>query len=849
MQTGNPNFYTAVYKDSNSKYWVYSHEGTSDIFAPDSSTQTTAARINTITNTNINTNTVHATVQSPISNAAPPPVQEPVTIEYILAKLRPYFRGDGGTTWNPVALYGNIGPIVFSNLDNKLIRSLNPTISFNSLENSVLDGIPQTEAQDSLYILKKMFENIKSNDTIALRSYLVIQMQMNNRKKLVATYDQIFLHRDIDQANSKFGVNLLVDDSKDRAQQAPVPGSTYNTISQSLPTIVQSNQGPVVAQQASVFQPVLVAAGQSGQVVQPVTYAALQQVAVAQQNTGARQEPVVQQVQQVLPATVAQQEPAFTTSQVSIHTTPFPIAQPNNGAQAASPSCEAGTEDCYVWKFTGTEFGTVQFNVPFNVMSRRGSVVSGQYKLKFVGSTHVTHINISSDSDSYDLAAIRPDKMDNLPSSQSTAVFVKTGTAGTFAICTIEVTHSYSKMKPGVYAEWIVPHIDTGRWVTTRNGDVLNLPTLIPKANTVSMDYRVASKPASVVSSFAPEARYKDEIMEHRINGLESNTVASKTGNNDKEGGDVEDKDAYASGYNLDELRRSYPPSKRTLNHIYFDDNEYKTNPHFRFRPPWWSKTSQNPQFRIACVGDSLTAGFPCSGFNPTPYPKLLEGYLNDVGISASVEPFGISGSRMWSGSTKSTGVVNYQTEMQQTETKNDPFWFGNLQGTCDLMIIWLGTNDTWFVKNTDQTQVEGDFESIMRYRKANHYLLVEIDGFRMKAPCPESPPGTINDETCKRDDQIEKAAECINNAIRNLEQKYNNVHVASIDFMNDRCPGGEIGGNQSKYYGHFKSYDGIAKSIFGRIMCHAIFHRETGDLRWVGAEPNKKLKKPLQSL
>jgi hypothetical protein len=186
----------------------------------------------------------------------------------------------------------------------------------------------------------------------------------------------------------------------------------------------------------------------------------------------------------------------------------------------------------------------------------------------------------------------------------------------------------------------------------------------------------------------------------------------------------------------------------------------------------------------------------------------------------------------------------------QQTETKDNPFWFGNLQGTYDLMIIWLGTNDTWFVKNTDQTQVEGDFEKIMRYSRANHYLLVEIDGFRRKAPCPESPTGTINDETCKRDDQYEKAAECINKAIAALEQKYSNVHVASIDFMKDRCPGGETSSVVGdKFYVHFESYDGIARSIFGRIMCHAIFHRETGDLRWVGAEPNKKLNKTLPSL
>jgi hypothetical protein len=144
----------------------------------------------------------------------------------------------------------------------------------------------------------------------------------------------------------------------------------------------------------------------------------------------------------------------------------------------------------------------------------------------------------------------------------------------------------------------------------------------------------------------------------------------------------------------------------------------------------------------------------------------------------------------------------------------------------------------------------------IMKHSPANHYLLVEIDGLRRNQsssgfvdPCPESPPGTINGSTCKRDDPVEKAAMCINNAIRDLEQDYNNVHVTSIDFMKERCPRGERPGGSSPFYIHFASNEGIAKSIFGRIMCHAIFHRETGDLRWVGAEPNKKLKKPLQSL
>ena len=510
-------------------------------------------------------------------------------------------------------------------------------------------------------------------------------------------------------------------------------------------------------------------------------------------------------------------------------------------------------------------------------MSQRGSVDSvtnGEYKLTFVGpvgpATHVTHIKISSGVESYDLAAIRPDNMDSgMSSYQSTAVFEKTGSAGTiFVRCTLGVQHSSSTMRPGVYAEWVVPHLDTGRWITTGNEDALGvLPPLIPKAKTVSMDYR-GSKPASVVSSFAPAARYDGETMEHRINGLDENTVASKTGNNDKDGGYVSDADAERQGYDLKELRSSYQRYKKTLNHIYFDGNAYKTNPHFRFRPPWWS--SQNPQFRIACVGDSLTEGWMCTWLgklpkdDPRTYPNLLRTYLADVGIPASVENFGISGAKMWSKSERNELVVNYQDAIDDgTKLASNTNWFGNAQDTYDLMIIWLGTNDAAEIgneidkqgENIIQVQIQGDFEKIIRYRPAKHYLLVEIDGRRrnqnaiaQNLPCLESQPGNI-DATCETDPNEKKGAECINKAIAALEQKYQNVHVASIDFMKERCHGGERPSGSSPFYIHFASNDGIARSIFGRIMCHAIFHRETGDLRWVGAEPNKKLNKSLPNI
>jgi hypothetical protein len=854
---GNKNVYTAVYKDSNfAKYWVYSHEGPINIFAPDTSTRTTTT---TITDTSSNTMVQQASTLT--SYAASPPVQPPVTIQSIHQKLLPLFTSGttGSTTWNPLLARPLIADsVVFNSNTDKNIRSLDPRLLDNNLvtrdDYVVLDGIAQRDAKDSMFILHSMFANMNPVP-IERRSYFVITRW--NGKKLVVTYNWIFLHTEITQNDGSFGLNLLIDNSQQTALQPThllTPDFTPTVPNPPSDPLVQTNSqinpGPSVAQPS---------------VAQPATIAS--QAAAAQHAS-------------VAPG------PAFTTAFVSLHATPVPIvAEPNAGAQATSPYCDASEENCYVWKFTDASEGWLptglQFNVPLDVMNQRGSVDSvtnGEYKLTFVGrATHVTHIKISYGVKSYDLAAIRPDNMHSMHSGmssyQSTAVFEKTGSTGPiFVRCKLEVKHSRSPMRPGVYAEWVVPHLDTGRWITTGNGDASQLPPLIPKAKTVSMGYR-GSEPASVVSSFAPAARYEGEPMEYRINGLDTGTVASKMDDTDARGGDVNITDAERQGYDLGQLRGRYQQYKKTLNHIYFDGNDgnaYKTNPHFRFRPPWWS--SQNPQFRIACVGDSLTEGWMCTWLDKLPkedprtYPNLLRTYLADVGIPASVENFGISGAKMWSKSKRYDLVVNYQDAIDDgTKLTSNTNWFGNAQDTYDLMIIWLGTNDAAEIgdeidkqgENIIQVQIQGDFEKIIRHRRAKHYLLVEIDGRRrnqnaitQNLPCLESQPGNI-DATCETDPNEKKGAECINKAIAALEQKYQNVHVASIDFMKDRCPGGERPDGSPPFYIHFARNEGIAKSIFGRIMCHAIFHRETGDLRWVGAEPNKKLKSlpSLQSL
>jgi hypothetical protein len=121
---------------------------------------------------------------------------------------------------------------------------------------------------------------------------------------------------------------------------------------------------------------------------------------------------------------------------------------------------------------------------------------------------------------------------------------------------------------------------------------------------------------------------------------------------------------------------------------------------------------------------------------------------------------------------------------------------------------------------------------------------LVKVDGKRNctwpagpQGALPRGPDGAI---ACNLEDG-QNATDIVNETLLELEQKYHNVHVADIDYAVDRCREPDMAGA----YVHFASNEGIARSLFGRIMCHAVFHRDTGDVRWVGAIPNVKLNRP----
>jgi lysophospholipase L1-like esterase len=417
---------------------------------------------------------------------------------------------------------------------------------------------------------------------------------------------------------------------------------------------------------------------------------------------------------------------------------------------------------------------------------------------------------------------------------------------------------------PRLYFEWIYPHIDSGHWIRAgqRSAPVEYREQPILKASdNVPL--------GDVTCSFAVDAHYAWRMtgesgfcfLNNRIDGLSGTLdvgiLKQGTWYRDPsvcpvcplDPANTSSAIGYQAlaglGYDVAGLRYKFPPGKAL---------PIDAGPHLRFRPPWWPETSAT--LTIACVGDSLTSSWPCGTTAATEaYPSLLQAYLAQVGVQASVSNYGIGGAVMWRGSPGLTGngPVNYQNLGTSGAIANDPRWYGNAkQPQFDLVIIWLGTNDVGHLaprlnQSTDAglytQQLMEDFERIMRFRAAGHYLLVKIDGPRAGAgarACRDD-RGNIDLATCPRSQ--ENAVACVNGAMLALEQKYHNVHVAEVDYSTDRCVGGEVSvPGPGTEYTHFGTYEGVAKSIFGRIMCHAVFHRPTGDLRWVGAVPNAKM-------
>ena len=739
---------------------------------------------------------------------------------------------------------------------------------------------------DSQVILKNMFEKVSPGAMDLRRSYLVYQFNhvendgSTGEFHLIGTYDEIYIH---DRSTGLSGLSLaLKDDSYTRRNQQPAQ-NVEQVVFQTQPAPVQLSSvdalGGVVQQQ----QPQQPPQPPQPQVQQP------QQPQVQQPP---EQLPVQQPVQQLQPIQLPQQVQPSGPAPVPAHSTmPYSVVLP--APPATSPSFEPPNQGaasctyenpCFTWKFTEwkhagsvTTSVTTSVNTPvlpssnleFKISKRQmenlGIVANDTgYTLSFKNNqgTFPAYIQITSNtSPSYSLSlvAIRPDVsgLENVNRDpHCDAVWITTATKE-FVRCKIEVTDA-ADLVPGIYLEWAVPHIDAGRYLKDKAST--NLPNTYDPSAATAMNHGIAGLfPSSVVASYAQGSIVPNDLILHRIDGATAyqgtHIIAPYTGPTNPNGGGVEPTEARKLGYTgaLSAFNGRYK-GLDTMNIEYFDGGRYKINPHFRFIPPWF-EGSEAPS--ILCIGDSLTDEIPsCSddmkGGDFAAYSTLLQRLLHDVGITATVENIGNSGST----------ISRHSPKMEPTDDIPKPPRSWNKDGRLatikmeyTLAIIWLGTNDIVQLGTmAANTNIKEDFIKVMRDYKANHYLLVKVDGTRGSGgtsgstDCSIKPTSAtttqINLATCLHiNENVKKGVEEINKTLEDLEKEYSNVHVAEIDFSQDRCPTADKPFNEGQQgYLHFLRKDSIAKSIFGRIMCHAIFHRESGDLRWVGAVPATKL-------
>jgi len=115
------------------------------------------------------------------------------------------------------------------------------------------------------------------------------------------------------------------------------------------------------------------------------------------------------------------------------------------------------------------------------------------------------------------------------------------------------------------------------------------------------------------------------------------------------------------------------------------------------------------PATKVACVGDSITAGVGSSGI-ATRYPSVLQNYLGDT---YEVANFGVSGSTMM-------------------RSGDRPYWnegaFTNAQNfEADIVLLMLGTNDAKdFQWNAEQ--YEGDYRDMLRqFGDATVYAMIPV--------------------------------------------------------------------------------------------------------------------------
>lgn len=119
---------------------------------------------------------------------------------------------------------------------------------------------------------------------------------------------------------------------------------------------------------------------------------------------------------------------------------------------------------------------------------------------------------------------------------------------------------------------------------------------------------------------------------------------------------------------------------------------------------------AQEGQVRVACVGDSLTYGTNVKDWKINNYPKQLQ---NKLGSSYVVNNYGLPGGT----------VLNSSKKYGDSKVFKE-----SLQFKPDIVVIMLGSNDTW--QNTNEIQncfITEYTKLIKEYKKANPSVQIKL--------------------------------------------------------------------------------------------------------------------------
>lgn len=130
-----------------------------------------------------------------------------------------------------------------------------------------------------------------------------------------------------------------------------------------------------------------------------------------------------------------------------------------------------------------------------------------------------------------------------------------------------------------------------------------------------------------------------------------------------------------------------------------------------------WSRMpspAAEPALRVACLGDSLTAGEGEDGGGG--YPARLQKRLQALRPGSQVKSFGISGQ------TAKMVLEGYEQHPSQVK--------GAMAFKPDIVCLWVGSNDLWYLYEYNNPDAAAEAADAQQYRR---HVRAIVDAFRKK--------------------------------------------------------------------------------------------------------------------